>query len=376
MNMKKNLFFALFACATLAFVGCEPTPEPLEDPVVITVDPDTLLLGVGDTYKLNATIAPTGTQVTIAWTSDNEEVVTVAPSGIVIATGVGTANVIASAEGATADTCVITVTNDALYDNFVFSDYALFATNEGIQLIPGSETVVELGIGETVCSLAELYFVGWDEDIVFVDGAGFSGAGFYFENLVQVYIVNDPDPAKAQYNGALVGWGGYWVDTLEAAEPYVVEAGQLLDKYFAEIEAEQKAQVEAMGAAMKEEGEAFLQFNAEQEGVVSLPSGLQYKVITEGTGKKPSATDKVKCHYEGTLINGMKFDSSYDRNEPAVFGLNQVIPGWTEGVQLMSEGSKYEFVIPYDLAYGAHGAPGAIPPYATLKFVVELIEVL
>jgi hypothetical protein len=233
MNMKKNLFFALFACATLAFVGCEPTPnQPTGDDttkVVITVTPETLLLGVGDTEKLNAVVEPAGTQITITWTSDDEEVVTVAPSGIVIATGVGTANVIASAEGATADTCVITVTNDALYDNFVFSDYALFATNEGIQLIPGSETVVELGIGETVCSLAELYFVGWDEDIVFVDGAGFSGAGFYFENLVQVYIVNDPDPAKAQYNGALVGWGGFWVDTLEAAEPYVVEAGQLVD---------------------------------------------------------------------------------------------------------------------------------------------------
>ena len=165
---------------------------------------------------------------------------------------------------------------------------------------------------------------------------------------------------------------------LTGSEPAVSfeEAGQLLDKYFAEIEAEQKAQVEAMGAAMKEAGEAFLKLNEEQEGVVSFTSAFQYQVTTEGTGKKPSATDKVKCHYEGTLINGMKFDSSYDRNEPAVFGLNQVIPGWTEGVQLMSEGSKYEFVIPYDLAYGAHGAPGAIPPYATLKFVVELIEVL
>jgi FKBP-type peptidyl-prolyl cis-trans isomerase FklB len=99
-------------------------------------------------------------------------------------------------------------------------------------------------------------------------------------------------------------------------------------------------------------------------------------VITEGTGKKPSATSQVRCHYEGTFLNGAKFDSSYDRNEPAVFGLNQVIAGWTEGVQLMSEGSKYEFYIPYNLAYGEHGAPGAIPPYATLKFVVELIEVL
>ena len=154
------------------------------------------------------------------------------------------------------------------------------------------------------------------------------------------------------------------------------EAGQLLDKYFAEIEAEQKAEVEALSAAMREEGEVFLKMNAEKEGIVTLPSGLQYKVLTEGAGKKPSATSQVKCHYEGTLLNGVKFDSSYDRNEPAVFGLNQVIKGWTEGVQLMSEGAKYEFYIPYDLAYGAHGAPGAIPPYATLKFVVELLEVL
>ena len=165
---------------------------------------------------------------------------------------------------------------------------------------------------------------------------------------------------------------------LTGSEPAVSfqEAGQLLDKYFAEIEAEKQAEAEALGAAMREEGEAFLKMNAQNEGVVTLPSGLQYKVLQEGAGKKPSATSQVKCHYEGTLLNGAKFDSSYDRNAPAVFGLNQVIPGWTEGVQLMSEGAKYEFYIPYDLAYGAHGAPGAIPPYATLKFVVELIEVL
>ena len=165
---------------------------------------------------------------------------------------------------------------------------------------------------------------------------------------------------------------------LTGSEPAVSfqEAGQLLDKYFAEIEAEKQAEVEAMGAAMREEGEVFLKMNAEKEGVVTLPSGLQYKVLQEGSGKKPSATSQVKCHYEGTLLNGAKFDSSYDRNSPAVGGLNQVIPGGTEGGQLMSEGSKYEFYIPYDLAYGAHGAPGAIPPYATLKFVVELIEVL
>ena len=165
---------------------------------------------------------------------------------------------------------------------------------------------------------------------------------------------------------------------LTGSEPAVPfqEASQLLEQYFAGIEAEQKAQAEAMGAALREEGEAFLKMNAEAEGVVVLPSGLQYKVLTEGEGKKPKATDKVKCHYAGTLLNGVQFDSSYDRGEPAVFGLNQVIAGWTEGVQLMSEGSKYEFYIPYNLAYGEHGAPGAIPPYATLKFVVELIEVL
>lgn len=165
---------------------------------------------------------------------------------------------------------------------------------------------------------------------------------------------------------------------LTGSEPAVSfqEAGQLLDKYFAEIEAEQKAEAEAMSAAMREEGETFLRLNAEKEGVVVLPSGLQYKVLEEGTGKKPSATSQVKCHYEGSFLNGMIFDSSYKRGEPAVFGLNQVIAGWTEGVQLMTEGSKYEFYIPYNLGYGEHGAPGAIPPYATLKFIVELIEVL
>ncbi len=165
---------------------------------------------------------------------------------------------------------------------------------------------------------------------------------------------------------------------LAGEEPAVSfeEAAKLLDKYFAEIEAEQKAESEMVKEAFREEGEAFLAENAKKEGVVVLPSGLQYKVIKEGKGKKPKATSQVKCHYEGTLPNGMKFDSSYDRKEPAVFGLNQVIPGWTEGLQLMSEGSKYELYIPYTLGYGERGAGGAIPPCAALKFVVELIEVL
>ena len=165
---------------------------------------------------------------------------------------------------------------------------------------------------------------------------------------------------------------------LNGEEPAVPlqEAGKLLDKYFADLEAKQKEQVAQMSEAFRKEGEEFLAENAKKEGVVVLPSGLQYKVIKEGTGKKPSATSQVKCHYEGTLISGHKFDSSYDRNEPATFGLNQVIAGWTEGVQLMSEGSTYEFYIPYNLAYGETGAPGAIPPYSALVFKVELIEVL
>lgn len=156
----------------------------------------------------------------------------------------------------------------------------------------------------------------------------------------------------------------------------IEEAGDILDKYFAEMEAQQKEQADAMAAVYKTEGEAFLAQNAKQDGVKVTASGLQYKVITKGSGKKPKATDRVRCHYEGRLVDGTKFDSSYDRNEPAVFGLNQVIPGWTEGVQLMSEGSKFEFYIPYNLGYGERGASGAIPPYAALIFVVELIAVL
>lgn len=130
-----------------------------------------------------------------------------------------------------------------------------------------------------------------------------------------------------------------------------------------------------LAAGSKEEGAAFLQENAKQEGVVTLPSGLQYKVIKEGNGKKPAATDQVECHYEGTLINGTKFDSSYDRGQTATFGLNQVIAGWTEGLQLMQEGAKYRFFIPYNLGYGERGAGESIPPFATLIFDVELIAV-
>lgn len=136
---------------------------------------------------------------------------------------------------------------------------------------------------------------------------------------------------------------------------------------------EQQQQQEA--ARNLEAGQAFLAQNRDQEGVVETDSGLQYRVIEEGDGASPEATDRVTVHYRGTLIDGTEFDSSYAREEPATFALNQVIPGWTEGVQLMEEGGKYEFVVPADLAYGEEGRPGPIGPNSTLIFEVELIEV-
>lgn len=140
------------------------------------------------------------------------------------------------------------------------------------------------------------------------------------------------------------------------------------------MQAEQTAEREAAGAANVAEGAAFLAANAEKEGVVTLPSGLQYKIIIEGTGPKPSAEDKVTVHYRGTLLDGTEFDSSYQRNQPATFGLGQVIAGWTEGVQLMPEGSTFEFYIPPALAYGANGSGPTIGPNATLIFEVELLK--
>ena len=147
------------------------------------------------------------------------------------------------------------------------------------------------------------------------------------------------------------------------------EAQQVVNEHFRKL-------AEAAYEQNKASGEAFLAANAKKEGVTVLPSGLQYEVITEGDGKKPSATDRVQCHYEGTLIDGTVFDSSIKRGEPAVFGVNQVIKGWVEALQLMQEGAKWRLYIPYDMAYGEHGAGEMIPPYSALVFDVELIKVL
>jgi len=164
------------------------------------------------------------------------------------------------------------------------------------------------------------------------------------------------------------------------------EAQQIVQEYFAAQEEKinkQRAQEEKInkqraeqGKVHKEAGEKYLAENAKKEGVVTLPSGLQYQVLKEGNGKKPTAKDSVKCHYEGFLIDGTVFDSSVQRGEPAVFGLQQVIAGWTEGLQLMQEGAKYRFFIPYRLAYGEGGAGASIPPFAALIFDVELIQVM
>ena len=159
-------------------------------------------------------------------------------------------------------------------------------------------------------------------------------------------------------------------DVLEKNQPQssYQEAQQVLGKFFSELE-------EKIAGEAKAAGEAFLAENAKREGVKVTESGLQYEVLEATIGQKPKATDKVRVHYEGTLIDGTVFDSSYKRGESITFGLNQVIKGWTEGLQLMSIGSKYKLYLPYQLAYGERGAGANIPPYAALIFTVELLGI-
>ena len=159
-------------------------------------------------------------------------------------------------------------------------------------------------------------------------------------------------------------------DVLEKNQPQISyqEAQTVLNKFFSELE-------EKLVGEAKASGEAFLAENAKREGVKVTDSGLQHEVLEETIGQKPKATDKVRVHYEGTLIDGTVFDSSYKRGESITFGLNQVIKGWTEGLQLMSIGSKYKLYLPYQLAYGERGAGANIPPYSALIFTVELLGI-
>jgi FKBP-type peptidyl-prolyl cis-trans isomerase FklB len=166
-------------------------------------------------------------------------------------------------------------------------------------------------------------------------------------------------------------------DILDSANLSITEAQseQIIQSYFAKLQEKQQAEAEAKSKAALEEANKFFEENKSKPNIQTTASGLQYEVIKEGTGEKPAATDKVKVHYHGTLLNGKTFDSSVDRGEPEEFLLNQVIPGWTEGVQLMKKGAKYKFYIPSNLAYGERGAGGVIPPNAALIFEVELLEI-
>ena len=160
-------------------------------------------------------------------------------------------------------------------------------------------------------------------------------------------------------------------DVLGEKQPAISyeEAKQVINDYFMKLQQERLE-------INKQAGAEFLEINRHKAGVVELPSGLQYQVLKQGTGAKPSANDKVKCHYHGTLINGTVFDSSVQRGEPATFGVSQVIPGWIEALQLMPVGSKWRLFIPSNLAYGEHGAGDVIEPNSTLIFDVELLDIV
>lgn len=166
-------------------------------------------------------------------------------------------------------------------------------------------------------------------------------------------------------------------DGLAGSKPLLTddEAKAALTALQDEVRKTQEAKMQLAGEANKKEGEAFLAANKAKEGIVTLPSGLQYKILKEGTGPKPTAGDSVVCNYRGTLLDNTEFDSSYKRGQPATFPVGQVIHGWTEALQLMPVGSKWQLFIPPDLAYGARGAGGDIGPNATLIFEVELLSI-
>ena len=167
-------------------------------------------------------------------------------------------------------------------------------------------------------------------------------------------------------------------DALSGADPQLSdeEAETAIQGFQEKQMADQKALMEELAEKNRSEGLSFLEENASKEGITSLESGLQYRVITAGTGASPGAEQRVEVHYRGSLLDGTEFDSSYARGEPAQFGVNEVIPGWVEALQLMKEGAKWELFIPSELAYGAGGTGGVIGPNQVLKFDVELLKIL
>ena len=222
--------------------------------------------------------------------------------------------------------------------------------------------IVALGVSSTSCDSKQNVNLK-----LAVDSASYAigvntGAG-YKENLKTLPGGKaNVDALIAGFITALKGDSAALKMTPEAAQAY-------LQTYFTEAQARDAIKI-------KDEGETFLAENKTKSGVLTTESGLQYQVVTEGKGAKPTAADKVKVHYTGTLLDGTKFDSSVDRGEPAEFGVGQVIKGWTEGLQIMPVGSKYIFWIPAELAYGEQGAGADIKPGAALKFEVELLEIV
>ena len=186
------------------------------------------------------------------------------------------------------------------------------------------------------------------------------------KNLHQQAVAIDPNILARGLKDALTGGKTLLTDD---------EARAALTAAQAEVRAKQQEKMQQAGAENKKEGETFLAANKAKDGVVTLPSGLQYKILTAGTGPKPTASDTVVCNYRGTLINGTEFDSSYKRGQPATFPVGGVIKGWTEALQLMPVGSKWQLFIPADLAYGDRGAGADIGPGATLIFEVELLSI-
>ena len=222
--------------------------------------------------------------------------------------------------------------------------------------------IVALGVSSTSCDSKQNVNLK-----LAVDSASYAigvntGAG-YKENLKTLPGGKaNVDALIAGFITALKGDSAALKMTPEAAQAY-------LQTYFTEAQARDVVKV-------KDEGEKFLAENKTKSGVLTTESGLQYQVVTEGKGAKPTAADKVKVHYTGTLLDGTKFDSSVDRGEPAEFGVGQVIKGWTEGLQIMPVGSKYIFWIPSELAYGEQGAGADIKPGSTLKFEIELLDIV
>ena len=314
--MKKTVFFALFALAALVFVGCEPTPSPTPDGgdttdgAVITVTPEALLMGVGEEQKLTITVAPQGTQLQITWTSDNKEVATVNAAGIVTAVAAGKANIIASAEGATADTCVVTVSNDAAIDNFVLGGYGCFGEYSSGITIPGTDTVLTISVGEVKCKLGWNELYAWDQNIVFVDGSGFSGAGFMMVASVPTYFIVEGD-----YAGYYIDFGYFGV-TEGAQTAYVGEAGKMLD-------------VTKYGDAMK----TFINPNATEaelkaaaESYVASMQGTQIFMIDWDNQSQSDYLGNVKYALagydeEGSLLYDLKMEWFDFVNEGRLLGL-------------------------------------------------------